>query len=150
MTLSLQNIATMTEYKKEFPFPVLFAPDIPPNCLAEWLSKKTIPQFHCAETEKYAHVTFFFNGGLEAAFPQEDRLMVPSPKVATYDLQPEMSAAGVAQSMVEAMATGKYPFVMCNLAPPDMVGHTGVYEATLTACEATGQWIGTPHKVMFQ
>ena len=89
----------MKEYKKEYPFPVLFPPDVPTNVLAEWLSKKSIPQFHCAETEKYAHVTFFFNGGIEQAFSGEERLLVPSPKVATYDLKPEMSAAGVAEGV---------------------------------------------------
>ena len=89
----------MTEYKKEYPFSVLFPPDVPRNCLAEWLSSKGLTQFHCAETEKYAHVTFFFNGGIEIPFPKEDRLMVPSPKVATYDLQPEMSAAGVGDAV---------------------------------------------------
>ena len=116
----------MTEYKKDFPFDVVFAPEIPPNCLAEWLSKKSIPQFHCAgmwsnsqfslctvlhvacvltETEKYAHVTFFFNGGLESAFELEDRVMVPSPKVATYNLKPEMSCEGVAQAVSKGFSS---------------------------------------------
>ena len=89
----------MTEYKKEYPFHVLFPPKPPSNTLAEWLAKKSLNQFHCAETEKYAHVTFFFNGGREQPFEGEERLMVPSPKVATYDLQPEMSAAGVADGV---------------------------------------------------
>ncbi len=89
----------MTEYKKEFPFKVVFSKDQPKNTLAEWLSSKSIPQFHCAETEKYAHVTFFFNGGLEAPFEGEERCMVPSPKVPTYDLQPEMNAVGVATAV---------------------------------------------------
>ena len=97
--LAPQGVFTMTEYKKEFPFPILFPPEVPSNTVAEWLSKKALTQFHCAETEKYAHVTFFFNGGLEKPFDGEDRLMVPSPKVATYDLQPEMSAAGVADAV---------------------------------------------------
>lgn len=140
------HITTMTEYKKDFPFDVVFAPEIPLNCLAEWLSKKSIPQFHCAETEKYAHVTFFFNGGLESAFELEDRVMVPSPKVATYNLKPEMSCEGVAQAMVTAMRKGTYPFVMCNLAPPDMVGHTGVYDAAVLACIATDKAIGMIEK----
>ncbi|XP_013774379.1 2,3-bisphosphoglycerate-independent phosphoglycerate mutase-like [Limulus polyphemus] len=136
------NIFTMTKYKKEFPFSNLYPPEIPKNVLSEWISCKQLPQFHCAETEKYAHVTFFFNGGQEKAFPLEDRQMVPSPKVATYDLQPEMSCEGVAQEMVKAIETGKYPFIMCNFAPPDMVGHTGVYEAALKAVEATDRAIG--------
>ncbi|XP_065919283.1 2,3-bisphosphoglycerate-independent phosphoglycerate mutase-like [Dysidea avara] len=141
-TLKDLEVVTMTEYKKEFPFNNLFPPEVPINTLAEWLSKKGIPQFHCAETEKYAHVTFFFNGGVEKPFDKEDRLMVPSPKVATYDLQPEMSVAGVGQAVSEAVASGKYPFVMCNFAPPDMVGHTGVYEAAVKACEVTDEAIG--------
>ena len=89
----------MTEYKKEFPFPVIFPPTVPKNSLAEWLSLKGLKQFHCAETEKYAHVTFFFNGGLEKAFEGEERCMVPSPKVPTYDLKPEMSAEGVGEAV---------------------------------------------------
>lgn len=136
------SVFTMTEYKKEFPFPVVFPPVIPNNTLAEWLSSKGLAQFHCAETEKYAHVTFFFNGGREEPFDLEDRLMVPSPKVPTYDLQPEMNADGVGKAMVEAIKSGKYPFVMCNFAPPDMVGHTGVYEAAVVACAATDKSIG--------
>ncbi|VDK30083.1 unnamed protein product [Anisakis simplex] len=92
----------------------------------------------CSETEKYAHVTFFFNGGVEKQFENEERCLVPSPKVATYDLLPPMSSAGVADKMVEQINAKKHPFVMCNFAPPDMVGHTGVYEAAVKACEATG------------
>ncbi|RCN31210.1 putative 2,3-bisphosphoglycerate-independent phosphoglycerate mutase [Ancylostoma caninum] len=103
---------------------------------------KGLTQFHCAETEKYAHVTFFFNGGVEKQFENEERCMVPSPKVATYDLLPEMSSAGVADKMVEQIKSKKHPFVMCNFAPPDMVGHTGVYEAAVKACEATDKAIG--------
>jgi len=137
------HISSMTQYNKDFPFPLLFPPASMKNVLAEWLSSLGLPQFHCAETEKYAHVTFFFNGGREAAFALEDRAMEPSPKeVATYDLKPEMNCAGVAQKMAQEIATKKYPFVMCNFAPPDMVGHTGFYEATLKACEATDKAIG--------
>lgn len=135
------HIACMTEYKKEYPFQLLYPPDQPENVLAEWVSKKGVAQFHCAETEKYAHVTFFFNGGREPPFASEDRLMVPSPKVATYDLQPEMSCDGVADEMVKAIESGKYEFVMNNFAPPDMVGHTGQYEPTVKACEATDKAI---------
>ncbi|GAB6023170.1 hypothetical protein CHUAL_007995 [Chamberlinius hualienensis] len=135
------HIACMTQYKQEYPFPLLYPPDQPENVLAEWISKKGVAQFHCAETEKYAHVTFFFNGGREPPFPSEDRLMVPSPKVATYDLQPEMSCNGVADEMVKAIESGKYEFVMNNFAPPDMVGHTGKYEPTVIACEATDKAI---------
>lgn len=132
----------MTQYKAEFPFKSLFPPASNKNVLAEWLAEQKVSQFHCAETEKYAHVTFFFNGGLEKQFDGEERSLVPSPKVATYDLQPEMSAAGVADKMVEQLEAGTHPFIMCNFAPPDMVGHTGVYEAAVKACEATDVAIG--------
>ncbi|GBN20352.1 2,3-bisphosphoglycerate-independent phosphoglycerate mutase [Araneus ventricosus] len=136
------KICTMTQYKKEFPFSVLYPPVVPVNVLSEWISKKALPQFHCAETEKYAHVTFFFNGGQEKAFDKEDRLMVPSPKVPTYDLKPEMSAIGVAEEMVKVIDQKKYPFVMCNFAPPDMVGHTGKYEPAIKGVETTDKAIG--------
>lgn len=95
------------------------------------------------ETEKYAHVTFFFNGGVEKQFPGETRHMVPSPKVATYDKQPEMSAQGVADKVAEILAEGKEQFVMCNFAPPDMVGHTGIYDAAVEAITATDKAVGT-------
>ncbi|XP_028518515.1 2,3-bisphosphoglycerate-independent phosphoglycerate mutase isoform X2 [Exaiptasia diaphana] len=137
---------TMTQYKQEFPFPAMFPPEVPKNVLAEWLGTKKVPQYHCAETEKYAHVTFFFNGGVEAQFELEDRMLVPSPKVATYDLQPPMSAAGVADEVIKAVEAGKHPFVMCNFAPPDMVGHTGKYDAAVIACAATDTAIGRIHK----
>uniref|UniRef100_A0A914UJ64 2,3-bisphosphoglycerate-independent phosphoglycerate mutase n=1 Tax=Plectus sambesii TaxID=2011161 RepID=A0A914UJ64_9BILA len=129
------NITGMTQYNADFPFPALFPPQSQKNVLAEWLAAQGLSQFHCAETEKYAHVTFFFNGGVEKQFENEERCMVPSPKVATYDLQPEMNAAGVADKMVEQIKAKKHPFIMCNFAPPDMVGHTGVYDAAVKACE---------------
>ncbi|CAJ0944621.1 unnamed protein product, partial [Mesorhabditis belari] len=135
-------VCGMTQYKAEFPFPSLFPPVSNKNVLAEWLAEQKVTQFHCAETEKYAHVTFFFNGGREAQFKGEVRCMVPSPKVPTYDHQPEMSAAGVADKMIEQIEIGQHPFIMCNFAPPDMVGHTGVYEAAIKACEATDVAIG--------
>ena len=95
------------------------------------------------ETEKYAHVTFFFNGGVEKQFPGEERVMIPSPKVATYDKQPEMNAQGVADSVAETVKSGKYEFVMCNFAPPDMVGHTGDFEAAVKAITATDKAVRT-------
>ncbi|KAF9995480.1 hypothetical protein BGZ80_005141 [Entomortierella chlamydospora] len=137
------HITTMTQYKSDFPFPVAFPAQSMTNVLAEWLAAKKVPQCHVAETEKYAHVTFFFNGGSEAQFEGEDRDLIASPKVATYDLQPEMSAAAVGEKVAEEIATGKYPFVMCNFAPPDMVGHTGIYEAAVKGVEATDAAIGT-------
>ncbi|RKP03935.1 hypothetical protein CXG81DRAFT_8939 [Caulochytrium protostelioides] len=136
------HITTMTRYNDAFPMPIIFPPQTMDNVLAEWLGKLQIPQCHIAETEKYAHVTFFFNGGKEAMYALEQRDLVPSPKVATYDLKPEMSAAGVAEKVAERVRAKQHPFVMCNFAPPDMVGHTGVYEATIKACEATDAGIG--------
>lgn len=140
----LNNIElfTMNQYKKEFPFKMLYPPIKPTNVLAEALAKAKVNQFHCAETEKYAHVTFFFNGGQEAEFEGEVRKMVQSPKVATYDLDPEMNAAGVADELCKAMEQNSFQFVMCNFAPPDMVGHTGKYEPTIKAVEATDRAIG--------
>lgn len=111
------------------------------NTLAEWLSTKGLRQFHLAETEKYPHVTFFFNGGKEPPVPGEDRVMVPSPKVATYDLQPEMSAPEVADHLVAAIGGG-YDFIVVNFANPDMVGHTGDLDAAIRACEAVDAGLG--------
>ncbi|KAJ2928344.1 hypothetical protein H1R20_g8756, partial [Candolleomyces eurysporus] len=136
------EIYTMSQYKKEFPFKVAFPPQAMTNVLAEWLSLKGVKQAHVAETEKYAHVTFFFNGGVEKQFEGEERYMVPSPKVATYDLQPEMNALGVAEKVKELLEKGTDEFVMCNFAPPDMVGHTGIYDAAVKAIEATDKAVG--------
>jgi len=108
---------------------ILFDKENVDNTLGEYLSKQGLSQLHIAETEKYAHVTFFLNGGREKPFENEDRILVPSPKVATYDLQPEMSAYIVRDRLVEAIGTGKYDFIVVNFANGDMVGHTGVYEA---------------------
>lgn len=135
-------ITTMTRYKTDFNFPVAFAPQIMDNVLADWLSKKGVKQCHIAETEKYAHVTFFFNGGREIQFDGEDRDLIPSPKVATYDLEPKMSAMPVAERMAERIKEGRYEFVMNNFAPPDMVGHTGVYEAAVKGVAETDAAIG--------
>ncbi|RKP10956.1 2,3-bisphosphoglycerate-independent phosphoglycerate mutase [Thamnocephalis sphaerospora] len=136
------DITTFTQYKGDYPFHVAFPPQTMEDVLAEWLSKQGVPQCHVAETEKYAHVTFFFNGGTEAQFTGEDRDLIASPKVATYDLQPEMSAKEVGDKVAEEIATGKYPFVMCNFAPPDMVGHTGQYDKAVKGVEATDKAIG--------
>jgi 2,3-bisphosphoglycerate-independent phosphoglycerate mutase len=137
----------MTQYKVDYPFEIAFKPQHMGNVLAEWLGKQNVEQVHIAETEKYAHVTFFFNGGVEKAFHLETRDqsqdLVPSNKaVATYDLAPEMSADGVADQVVKRLGEQKFPFVMNNFAPPDMVGHTGVYEAAVVGCEATDKAIG--------
>ena len=143
----LNKLVTMTTYKTDYPFEVAFKPQHMGNVLAEWLGKQNVEQVHIAETEKYAHVTFFFNGGVEKQFHLETRDqeqdLVPSNKsVATYDLAPEMSADGVADQVVKRMGEQKFPFVMNNFAPPDMVGHTGVYEAAVVGCEATDKAIG--------
>ncbi|KAK4989998.1 hypothetical protein LTR28_001522 [Elasticomyces elasticus] len=136
------QITTMTRYKTDFTFPVAFAPVSMDNVLAEWLGKQGTKQCHVAETEKYAHVTFFFNGGVEVQFEGEDRELVQSPKVATYDLQPKMSAMGVADRLCERIKDGKYEFLMNNFAPPDMVGHTGVYDAAVIGVAETDKAIG--------
>lgn len=132
----------MTQYKTDYKFPVAFPPQRMGNVLAEWLGKQGLKQCHVAETEKYAHVTFFFNGGVEKHFPGEERELIPSPKVATYDLDPKMSAAPVADKLAERIGENKFEFLMNNFAPPDMVGHTGVYEAAIEAVTATDKAIG--------
>ncbi|ODN88108.1 2,3-bisphosphoglycerate-independent phosphoglycerate mutase [Cryptococcus wingfieldii CBS 7118] len=137
------HITTMSRYNAEFPFKIAFPPQGMTNVLAEWLGKQGVKQCHIAETEKYAHVTFFFNGGVEKQFENEEREMVPSPKVATYDKQPEMSAQGVADKVSEIVKSDKFEFVMCNFAPPDMVGHTGDYEAAVKAITATDKAVKT-------
>jgi 2,3-bisphosphoglycerate-independent phosphoglycerate mutase len=133
----LKNLyfVTMTEFEKDIPATVAYPPIIVRNCLAEAVSKSGRKQFHVAETEKYAHITFFLNGTVEEPFPGEDRLIVPSPKVASYAEAPEMSAAGVAKEACKAIDSGKYALVALNFANPDMVGHTGNLEATIKGCE---------------
>ena len=111
------------------------------NTLGEYLSDLGKKQLHIAETEKYAHVTFFFNGGREAPYEGEDRILVPSPKVATYDLKPEMSAYEVKDKLVEAIKSDKYDFIVVNFANGDMVGHTGVYEAIEKAVKAVDECV---------
>ena len=122
----------MTEYEAGLPVQVAFPPEIV-RSLADAVADAGWRQFHVAETEKYAHVTYFFNGGLEAAHPGEDRRLIPSQKVATYDLAPEMSAVGVTDALVEAIGSGAYDVIVANYANPDMVGHTGHWDATIQA-----------------
>lgn len=135
------NIVTMTEYSKEFSYPVLFEKDEPTNTLAEVISAAGLKQFHTAETEKYAHVTFFFNGGVETPYLNESRALIPSPKVKTYDEKPEMSAYEVCDAVLKAMDE-EYEFVVVNFANGDMVGHTGVFEAGVKAVEAVDECLG--------
>jgi 2,3-bisphosphoglycerate-independent phosphoglycerate mutase len=138
----LAHFVTFTEYEKGLPAEVAFPDEPLPATLAEVIADAGWRQFHTAETEKYAHVTYFLNGGREAPFEGEDRLLVPSPKVATYDLKPEMSALAVTDRLLERLARGADRFLVVNLANPDMVGHTGVFAATVRAVEVTDQMLG--------
>ncbi len=132
----LAAFASLTSYDADFGLPVLFEPADATQGLGELVSRLGMRQLRIAETEKYAHVTYFFNGGLEAPLPGEDRILVPSPKdVATYDLKPEMSAVAVTDRLCDAIASGDYDFVLVNYANPDMVGHTGVIPAGVRAVE---------------
>ncbi len=133
----------MTQYDKTFPnVHVAYKPQVLSNTLGEYLAKNGKKQFRIAETEKYAHVTFFFNGGVEQPNEGEDRFLIPSPKVATYDLQPEMSAYEVAEKACEMIRSGNYDVMILNFANPDMVGHTGVMEAAVKACETVDECVG--------
>ncbi len=127
------TVTCMTEYDPAFGLPVAFGKEVVKTTLADIISRAGLKQFHCAETEKYAHVTFFLNGGQETPVPGEERAMIPSPKVATYDLQPEMSASAVTDACIQAIESGEYAFVVVNYANGDMVGHTAVREAILKA-----------------
>ncbi len=133
---------TFKQYDVTFPFPVAFEPQPLTNILGEWLDKKGIKQFRTAETEKYAHVTFFFNGGKDEPNKLETRILINSPKVATYDLQPEMSAPAVCDEVLKALDNDEYGFILVNFANPDMVGHTGVMEAAVKACETVDTCVG--------
>jgi 2,3-bisphosphoglycerate-independent phosphoglycerate mutase len=134
-------VVTMSEYKPGLPVEVAFEPD-EVRSLAQAFSEAGWRQFHVAETEKYAHVTYFFNGGREAPWPGEERKLVPSPRVATYDLQPAMSAAGVTDELVAAIDSGRYDFIVANYANPDMVGHTGDWDATVAALAVVDACLG--------
>lgn len=133
---------TMTRYDDTFKTPIAFGPQALTNILGDVLDAHGIKQFRTAETEKYAHVTFFFNGGVEEPKKLETRVLVPSPKVATYDLQPEMSAAQVCEKVLEAEDNEEYGFILVNFANPDMVGHTGVLEAAEKACKVVDECVG--------
>ncbi|MEM9243310.1 MAG: 2,3-bisphosphoglycerate-independent phosphoglycerate mutase [Pseudomonadota bacterium] len=138
----LTQFVTLTQYEADFNVAVVFPPLSMTNVLGEYLSKQGLTQLRIAETEKYAHVTFFFNGGVEQAFPGEDRLLIPSPKVATYDLQPEMSAPELTDKLVEDIKARRHDCVICNYANADMVGHTGNMEAAVKAIECLDTCIG--------
>ena len=133
----------MTQYDATMPnVHVAFKPQTLDNTFGEYLSSKGMTQLRIAETEKYAHVTFFFNGGVEKQYEGEDRILVKSPAVATYDLQPEMSAYEVTDKLLEAIGTDKYDVIILNFANCDMVGHTGVFEAAVKAVEAVDTCVG--------
>jgi len=135
------HLATITQYDKNFPYPVLFPKDAPENTLSEVISRAGKRQLHTAETEKYAHVTFFFNGGIEEPYENETRVMIPSPQVKTYDMQPQMSAPQVGDVVVKAINEG-IDFIVVNFANGDMVGHTGNFEAATKAVEAVDEQLG--------
>lgn len=132
---ALTHFVTMTQYAKNFPAETAFPPKPLHNTLGEVVAKEGLSQLRIAETEKYAHVTFFFNGGSEKAFVNEDRLLIPSPPVATYDLVPEMSAPQLTHALMDAINSKAYDLIICNYANADMVGHTGDFKATVAAIE---------------
>ncbi|HDT6075516.1 TPA: 2,3-bisphosphoglycerate-independent phosphoglycerate mutase [Aeromonas veronii bv. veronii] len=136
------NFVMLTEYAADIKTACAYPPTALVNTLGEWLAKQGKTQLRISETEKYAHVTFFFNGGEESCFTGEDREIVASPKVATYDLQPEMSSEELTDKLVAAIKSGKYDVIICNYPNGDMVGHTGVFDAAVKACEAVDHCIG--------
>src|SRR6058998_688742 len=133
------DLVTMTQYDETFPFPMAFGPMVLSEIVAQVLTGHGKTMFRTAETEKYAHVTYFFNGGVETPYPGEERLLVPSQRVATYDLMPEMSAPGVTDVLCKAIEAGHHDFVLCNYANGDMVGHSGVLPAAVQAVETVDQ-----------
>jgi 2,3-bisphosphoglycerate-independent phosphoglycerate mutase len=136
-------ITTLTEYREDWDHPVAFPPERPEVTLASTLASRGLSQLHVAETEKYAHVTYFFNGGEEEPYEGEDRCLVDSPRdVPTYDHKPEMSAREATDAFVERWTAGDYAFGIINLANPDMVGHTGVIEAAVKAVETVDECLG--------
>jgi 2,3-bisphosphoglycerate-independent phosphoglycerate mutase len=136
------HFASMTQYDETLNVPVAFPPTLIVNTLGEVVSQAGYTQLRIAETEKYAHVTYFFNGGAEHPFAGEERLLIPSPKVATYDLKPEMSALEVTDKVVEAIKSGKYDLIILNYANGDMVGHTGILDAAISAVTTVDQCVG--------
>ena len=138
----LSRFVCLTQYDARLPAPVAFAPDDLRHTLGEVLAEHGLTQLRIAETEKYAHVTFFFSGGREAPYPGETRILVPSPQVATYDLQPEMSCPEVTERLVAAIRSGDIDVAICNIANPDMVGHSGILAAAIQAVEAVDVAIG--------
>ncbi|RTE86506.1 MULTISPECIES: 2,3-bisphosphoglycerate-independent phosphoglycerate mutase [Gammaproteobacteria] len=138
----LSSFIMLTEYAADIDAPVAFPPESLNNVLGEWLEKHNKTQLRISETEKYAHVTFFFSGGREEEFNGEKRVLIPSPQVATYDLQPEMSSKELTDELVSAIESGEYDVIICNYPNGDMVGHTGNFDAAVKACEAVDASVG--------
>ncbi|MBU2561090.1 MAG: 2,3-bisphosphoglycerate-independent phosphoglycerate mutase [Nanoarchaeota archaeon] len=136
------NFVCLTQYDNKIKAPVALQPEVPRDVLGEVMSRNRIRQLRIAETEKYAHVTYFFNGGHDGPFPLEDRALVPSPRVMTYDKTPAMSAPKITAEVIQRINTGKYPLIILNYANADMVGHTGILSATIKAVEAVDQCLG--------
>lgn len=141
---------TLTEYAADIDSRCAYPTEALPNVLGEYIAAHDMRQLRIAETEKYAHVTFFFNGGRESPYTNEDRVLVPSPKVATYDLQPEMSALEVTDKLIEAIASEQYDLIVCNYANGDMVGHTGDFAAAVTAVETVDHCLGRVTEALHQ
>ncbi len=140
----------MTQYDKHFTLPVVSPPESLTNILANVMADRSLRNLRVAETEKYAHVTYFFNGGVEKPFPGEDRVLVPSPKVATYDLKPEMSAQGIADAVVKAIRENTFDVMVVNFANADMVGHSGKIPPTITAVETVDGCLGQVYNALRQ
>jgi 2,3-bisphosphoglycerate-independent phosphoglycerate mutase len=138
----------MTRYDKNFSLPIVIPPESMANILANVMGAQNMRNLRVAETEKYAHVTYFFNGGVEQPFPGEDRVLIPSPRVATYDLKPEMSAAGIAEAVVKATNDGAFDVIIVNFANADMVGHSGKIEPTVKAVETVDACLGEIEKAV--
>ena len=135
-SLKLSTFVMTTEYEANIDVPCAYPPEKLVNSMGEYLASQNKQQLRIAETEKYAHVTFFFSGGRESLYPGEERILIPSPDVATYDAKPEMSAPEVTEKLIEAIGSGKFDSIICNYANCDQVGHTGNFEASIKAVEA--------------
>ena len=139
---ALSRFVCLSEYDAKLPAPLAFGPDDLRHTFGEIVAHAGLTQLRIAETEKYAHVTFFFSGGREALFAGEERILVPSPQVATYDLQPEMSCPELTDKLVAAIGSGRFDAIVCNIANPDMVGHSGILAAAIAAAQAVDIAIG--------
>lgn len=147
---TLSDFVTTTEYAEDIDTSCAFGPEKLANVLGDYLAQQNMTQLRLAETEKYAHVTFFFSGGREELFPGEERRLIPSPDVATYDLKPEMSAPEVTDNLVMAITSGKYDLIVCNYANGDMVGHTGVYAAAIKAVETLDECLARVEQALLK